>query len=60
MNRVHRWFCASSHWKKAVETQIMPWVLNGIELGADVLEVGPGPGITTDLLRTRVSRLTCV
>ena len=60
MNRVHRWLCASSYWKKTVETQIVPWVLNGVDLGADVLEVGPGPGITTDLLRTRVSHLTCV
>lgn len=60
MNRVHRWLCASSRWQKTVETQILPWVLNGLDLGADVLEVGPGPGITSDLLRTRVSRLTCV
>jgi SAM-dependent methyltransferase len=52
--------CASAHWQKTVETQILPWVLDGVELGADVLEVGPGPGLTTDLLRTRVSRLTCV
>jgi ubiquinone/menaquinone biosynthesis C-methylase UbiE len=60
MNRVHRWLCASSYWKKTVETQIVPWVLNGVGLGSDVLEVGPGPGITTDLLRTRVPHLTCV
>ena len=25
-----------------------------------VLEIGPGPGVTTDLLRERVARLTCV
>ena len=60
MNRVHRWLCRSAHWRKTVETHILPWVLDGVELGADVLEIGPGPGITTDLLRTRVPRLTCV
>jgi SAM-dependent methyltransferase len=60
MNRVHRWLCRSAHWQKTVETEIMPWVLDGVDLGADVLEVGPGPGLTTDLLRARVTRLTCV
>jgi len=29
----------------------MSWVLDGLELGPEVLEVGPGPGLTTDLLR---------
>jgi hypothetical protein len=29
-------------------------------LGSDVLEVGPGPGGSTDLLHARVARLTCV
>ena len=52
--------CRSAHWQKTVEAEILPWVLDGVDLGADVLEVGPAPGITTDLLRTRVSRLTSV
>jgi SAM-dependent methyltransferase len=43
-----------------VKTYILPWVLDGVELGPEVLEVGPGPGVTTDLLRTRVAHLTCV
>jgi SAM-dependent methyltransferase len=30
------------------------------DLGDDVLEIGPGPGLTTDLLRRRVPRLTAV
>lgn len=36
----------------------MPWVLDGAELGEMVLEVGPGPGLTTDVLRARAARLT--
>lgn len=60
MNLVHRWLCRSSRWRKTVETLILPWVLDGVDLGADALEVGPGPGITTDLLAPRVSRLTCI
>jgi len=60
MNLIHRWLCGSARWKRAVETYILPWTLEGVHLGSDVLEVGPGPGVTTDLLRSRVARLTCV
>ena len=37
---------------------IMPWGLDGVDLGGDVLEIGPGPGTTTDYLRERVDHLT--
>lgn len=40
--------------------RILPWALEELELGHDVLELGPGAGAATDLLRTRVRRLTCV
>jgi ubiquinone/menaquinone biosynthesis C-methylase UbiE len=60
MNLAHRYLCNSSGWKKTVETRVIPWVLEGIDMGADVLEVGPGPGVTTSLLHTRFERLTCV
>lgn len=60
MNRIHRWLCASAGWRKTVEQTILPWVLNGVDLGSDVLEVGPGPGITTDFLRPRVDRMTAI
>lgn len=38
----------------------MPWALRDVELGEDVLEVGPGPGLTTNLLRPRLTRLTAI
>jgi len=60
MNLIHRWLCGSARWKKAVETYVLPWTLEGLNLGSDVLEVGPGPGASTDLLHARVARLTCV
>jgi len=60
MNLAHRWLCRSAYWRKTVETYILPWVLDGLDIGANVLEVGPGPGVTTDLLRGRVDHLTCV
>ena len=60
MNLVHRRLCSSMRWKHTLATQIVPWALEGLKLGADVLEVGPGYGMTTDLLRNRVKNLTCV
>ena len=60
MNWIHRRLCRSSWWRKALEERIVPWVLNGVDLGPDLLEVGPGPGLTTDLLRTRAARLRAI
>jgi SAM-dependent methyltransferase len=60
MNRLHRWYCRSDAWRRALDERLLPWVLRGVALGDDVLEIGPGPGLTTDALRRRVSRLTSV
>ena len=60
MNRFHRWFCRTSFWKKALANELIPWALKDVELGDDVLEVGPGPGMTTDILRERLTRLTSI
>lgn len=60
MNRLHRWYCRSAHWRRTLETRLLPWVLAGCDLGDDVLEVGPGPGLVTDALRRRGLALTCL
>ena len=60
MNFMHRRLCRSARWRQTVQDYILPWTLEGVELGSNVLEVGPGPGVTTDLLSPRVARLTCV
>jgi SAM-dependent methyltransferase len=60
VNRFHRWFCRTSIWKKALANEIIPWALKDVELGANVLEVGPGPGMTTDILRERAPRMTSI
>jgi len=60
MNTFHRWYCRSGNWRRTVRERLLPWVLSGVDLGADVLEVGPGPGLTTDVLAERVPHLTCV
>jgi ubiquinone/menaquinone biosynthesis C-methylase UbiE len=60
MNERHLQVCASAEWAETVRNEILPWVVNDRDLGVDVLEVGPGPGLTTDELRKRVPRLTAV
>ena len=52
--------CASPEWAAFVESELLPWVLREQDLGDEVLEVGPGPGLTTDVLRRQVPRLTAV
>ena len=59
MNLIHRWLCRSAIWRRALE-KILPWALDGAELGRSVLEIGPGPGLTTDLLRTRAAHVTAL
>jgi ubiquinone/menaquinone biosynthesis C-methylase UbiE len=39
---------------------MLPGVLAGLDLGDDVLEIGPGPGVATDWLRTRVPHITSI
>lgn len=60
MNRLHHWILNSEYWKRTVTEEIVPWGLEGVELGDRVLEIGPGPGVTTDLLRRAHPHLTCV
>lgn len=60
MNRLHRWYCKSDHWRRKLGTEILPWSLNATSLREEVLELGPGPGLTTDWLRGRCGHITCL
>jgi ubiquinone/menaquinone biosynthesis C-methylase UbiE len=60
MNAIHRWYCRSGHWRRTVTGTLAPWVLQGAALGDDVLEIGAGPGVVTDVLRARAARVTAV
>jgi ubiquinone/menaquinone biosynthesis C-methylase UbiE len=40
--------------------EYLPYMIQGVDLGDNVLEIGPGPGVITDLLRTRVPHMTSV
>src|SRR5580700_1371637 len=60
VNETHLQFLASPQWAQMLEDELIPWVEEVGDLGDHVLEIGPGPGLTTDLLRQRVSRVTAV
>jgi SAM-dependent methyltransferase len=60
MNRTHLEYLASPEWAVRLQTDLLPWLESTIQLGDDVLEIGPGPGLTTDLLRHRVTAVTAV
>jgi SAM-dependent methyltransferase len=63
MNQGHLDVLASEEWRQTLRDHALPFAfgrLSAAELGDDVLEVGPGPGLTTDLLGPQVPRLTSV
>lgn len=59
MNRFHRWHCGTALWAREI-SRVASWTLQDVDLGTDALEIGPGRGHTTELLRRRVARLTAV
>jgi SAM-dependent methyltransferase len=60
VNAAHLEYLASPDWARKLETELLPWIERVADLGDDVLELGPGPGLTTDLLRGRTGRVTAV
>jgi SAM-dependent methyltransferase len=60
VNESHLKFLASSEWAEILQTDLLPWLVAVADLGDHVLEIGPGPGLTTDLLRQRTARVTAV
>lgn len=60
MNKAHLVFCSSDEWAAACKNWIIPGALANVELGDEVLEIGPGPGRTTELLREMAPKLTAV
>jgi SAM-dependent methyltransferase len=60
MNSDHEKFCSSPEWAECMRTEVLPAVTAGIDLGTDMLEIGPGPGAATGWLSERVTRLTAL
>jgi ubiquinone/menaquinone biosynthesis C-methylase UbiE len=58
VNLVHALICSSGWWARTVERELLPWGLQGLELGEDVLEIGPGFGATTSVLARRAGSLS--
>ena len=60
MNRFHRRYCAGAKWDALMREQLLPDALDGVELGDNVLELGPGPGLTTQALAPLTQHLTAI
>ncbi len=50
----------SDVWLEMLRDERIPQALGDADLGDALLEIGPGPGKTTDVFRTRVDRVTAV
>jgi SAM-dependent methyltransferase len=59
MNSNHA-LCSSPEWAAYLQNEILPSLTTHADLGAEMLEIGPGPGAATGWLADRVKRLTAV
>jgi ubiquinone/menaquinone biosynthesis C-methylase UbiE len=60
VNLFHRYLCRSSSWRTVLRDYVVPWVLTNGSLGSNVLELGPGYGLTTELLRQKIEHITAL
>jgi SAM-dependent methyltransferase len=60
MNDNHATLCASPEWAEHIQVNILPALVAGLDLGEEMLEIGPGPGAATDWLRGKVRRLVAL
>ena len=60
MNENHDKVCPTPEWAAYLHAEVLPAVADGRDLGRELIEVGPGPGASTDWLRHRVERLVAV
>lgn len=60
MNTGHARLCSSPEWADHIADVVVPEALEGLTLGDDVLEIGPGYGATTARLWQIVPKLTAI
>ena len=60
MNEAHDTLCSSPEWAEFLRNDVLPLVLEGTDLGRNMIEVGPGFGLATDVLQHQVEDLTAV
>jgi SAM-dependent methyltransferase len=60
VNENHRRVCTSPEWAQYLQDDVLPSLAERADFGAEMLEIGPGPGAATDWLRHRVKRLVAI
>lgn len=60
MNRLEHWFCESAYWRYLTRRHVLPWMLQGTDLGDQVLELGAGKGTATMELARLSRRVTSI
>src|SRR6185437_7644148 len=48
MNENHARVCTSPEWAQHIQAGILPALTRDVDLGAEMLEIGPGPGAATE------------
>jgi len=56
----HHAHCATPDWAEHLQSEVLEPLLSQVNLGGEMLEIGPGPGAATEWLRRRVARLVAV
>jgi SAM-dependent methyltransferase len=60
MNANHALLCSSPEWADHIQTDLLPLLAGRVDLGGEMLEIGPGPGAATEWLRHKVRRLAAL
>jgi len=60
VNENHAKLMPSPEWAAHIQDEVLPQATADVELGPDLIELGPGPGAATEWLRHRVRRLVAV
>jgi SAM-dependent methyltransferase len=60
VNENHAILCASAEWAEQLESEVLAPLAAAVDLGDEMLELGPGPGAATRWLRHRVKRLVAL
>jgi SAM-dependent methyltransferase len=60
MNENHAKVCTSPEWTEWLQGEVLLPLAAAVNLGNEMLEVGPGPGAATEWLRHRVKRLVAL
>ena len=60
MNKWHAELLGTPEWAAFLHEEVLPVVTHRVDLGDELLEIGPGPGAATEWLRHRVKRLVAI